>query len=154
VEIKSLEDKLRSTTDALESERKELGRIQKEDTERQFEHKKALEEFRTEINRLHGELRSAGYSNSSCLPTWFNLSDDFSIANFYFSETRAKEIQTAEQILAVTSESLKRSEQDLSAARADLTATNRELKEAQRQVDSLQIQLSKSNMKKKFNKCI
>ena len=60
MEIKSLEDKLRSTTDALESERKELDRVQKEDTERQFEHKKVLEEFRTEINRLHSELRSAG----------------------------------------------------------------------------------------------
>ena len=55
-----MEDKLRSTTDALESERKELDRVQKEDTERQFEHKKVLEEFRTEINRLHSELRSAG----------------------------------------------------------------------------------------------
>lgn len=60
MEIKSLDDKLRSTVDALESERKELARLHQEDTERQVDHKKALEEFRSEINRLHGELRTAG----------------------------------------------------------------------------------------------
>lgn len=53
-------------------------------------------------------------------------------------------MQTAEQILAVTNESLKRSEQDFGSARAELTATNRQLKDAQRQLESLQIQLSKS----------
>lgn len=53
-------------------------------------------------------------------------------------------MQTAEQILAVTNESLKRSEQDFGAARTELTTTNRQLKEAQRQLESLQIQLSKS----------
>ena len=68
----------------------------------------------------------------------------FCSGSLNFSEVRAKEIQAAEQILAVTSDSLKRSEQEFSNARAELTATNRELKETQRQVDSLQIQLSKS----------
>ena len=59
-------------------------------------------------------------------------------------ESRSKEMQTAEQILAVTNENLKRSEQDFSAARTELTATNRQLKDAQRQMDTLQVQLSKS----------
>lgn len=53
-------------------------------------------------------------------------------------------MQTAEQILAVTNENLKRSEQDFGAARLELTATNRQLKDAQRQMEALQIQLSKS----------
>ena len=59
-------------------------------------------------------------------------------------ESRSKEMQTAEQILAVTNENLKRSEQDFSAARTELTATNRQLKDAQRQMETLQVQLSKS----------
>lgn len=62
----------------------------------------------------------------------------------WFSESRAKEMQTAEQILAVTNENLKRSEQDFSNARTELTATNRQLKDAQRQLEALQVQLSKS----------
>lgn len=53
-------------------------------------------------------------------------------------------MQTAEQVLAVTNQNLKRSEQDFSAARTELATTNRQLKDAQRQVESLQIQLSKS----------
>lgn len=53
-------------------------------------------------------------------------------------------MQTAEQVLSVTNENLKRSEQDFSAARAELVTTNRQLKEAQRQNETLQIQLSKS----------
>lgn len=71
-------------------------------------------------------------------------------------ESRTKEMQTAEQILAVTNESLKRSEQDFGAARTELTATNRQLKEAQRQVESLQIQLSKSMIANfdKYSICI
>ena len=46
--------------DALESERKELARLHQEDTERQVDHKETLEEFRSENNRLHGELGTAG----------------------------------------------------------------------------------------------
>lgn len=53
-------------------------------------------------------------------------------------------MQTAEQILAVTNESLKRSEQDFGSAKTELSATNRQLKDAQRQLEALQIQLSKS----------
>jgi hypothetical protein len=53
-------------------------------------------------------------------------------------------MQTAEQILAVTNESLKRSEQDFGTAKSELSATNRQLKDAQRQLEALQIQLSKS----------
>lgn len=54
-------------------------------------------------------------------------------------------MQTAEQILAVTNESLKRSEQDFNSTRSELNTTNRQLKDAQRQLESIQIQLSKSN---------
>ena len=53
-------------------------------------------------------------------------------------------MQTAEQILAVTNESLKRSEQDFASSRSELTAANRQLKDVQRQADNFQIQLSKS----------
>ena len=61
-----------------------------------------------------------------------------------FSDVRAKEMQTAEQMLAATKDNLKRTEHDFTASRSDLTTANRDLKEALRQVDSLQIQLSKS----------
>lgn len=53
-------------------------------------------------------------------------------------------MHTAEQILAVTNESLKRSEADFGSAKTELSATNRQLKDAQRQLETLQIQLSKS----------
>lgn len=53
-------------------------------------------------------------------------------------------MQTAEQILAVTNDNLKRSEEDFGTAKTELSATNRQLKEAQRQLETLQIQLSKS----------
>ncbi|XP_046437712.1 paramyosin-like isoform X1 [Daphnia pulex] len=117
-ERKALQDKLSACAAELESERKELARVRQEEAELQAEHSQSVENFRSEISRLHSDLRSAG-------------------------ESRSKEMQTAEQILAVTNESLKRSEQDFGSAKTELSATNRQLKDAQRQLEALQIQLSK-----------
>ena len=44
----------------LENERKEIARMRQEETERHSQHKEAIDDFRAEIARLHGELRAAG----------------------------------------------------------------------------------------------
>lgn len=44
----------------LDSERKELARLRQEEAELRAQHTQSVEAFRTEITRLHDELRSAG----------------------------------------------------------------------------------------------
>lgn len=44
----------------LESERKELARVRREEAELQNQHTQSVENFRSEISRLHEELRAAG----------------------------------------------------------------------------------------------
>jgi hypothetical protein len=59
-ERKALQDKLSACAAELESERKELARVRQEEAELQAEHSQSVENFRSEISRLHSDLRSAG----------------------------------------------------------------------------------------------
>ena len=58
-------------------------------------------------------------------------------------ETQVKDRQSSEQILTITKDSLKRSEQDLGLTRTELTAAKRELKDAFRQLEGIQLHLGK-----------
>lgn len=59
-ERKNLQDKLSACVADLDSERKELARLRQEEAELRIQHNQSVENFRTEITRLHDELRSAG----------------------------------------------------------------------------------------------
>lgn len=59
-ERKNLQDKLSACVAELDSERKELARLRQEEAELQSQHAQSVENFRSEITRLHDELRSAG----------------------------------------------------------------------------------------------
>lgn len=59
-ERKSLQEKLSACVAELETERKELARVRREEAELQAQHNQSMENFRAEIARLHGELRLAG----------------------------------------------------------------------------------------------
>ena len=63
VERKNLQEKLGSCTNDLEYERKELAKLRQEEIERERQHKTSIDEFRSEINRLHHDLREAGYTS-------------------------------------------------------------------------------------------
>jgi len=58
-------------------------------------------------------------------------------------DMHAKDRHSSDQILTVTKDSLKRSEQDLNAMRTELSALKREQKEGLRQLETIQFQLSK-----------
>ena len=59
-ERKALQEKLCACAAELESERKELARVRQEEAELQAQHNQSIENFRSEISRLHSDLRSAG----------------------------------------------------------------------------------------------
>lgn len=59
-ERKGIQDKLSACAAELESERKELARVRREEAELQNQHTQSVENFRSEISRLHEELRAAG----------------------------------------------------------------------------------------------
>jgi len=55
-----LQERVSAYSADLENERKEIARMRQEETERHSQHKEAIDDFRAEIARLHGELRAAG----------------------------------------------------------------------------------------------
>lgn len=119
LERNNVQEKLDLCNADLESERATLERLRREETERMMENSSAAGGLRVEINRLENELRQA-------------------------QETQVKDRQSSEQILTITKDSLKRSEQDLGLTRTELTAAKRELKDAFRQLEGIQLHLGKA----------